>query len=81
MITVDLFSRTDCHLCHEAFDLLKRVQTDIPFDLRTIMLEPGSEFYEAYDACIPVVHINGRLAFKALVDEKALRRKLERLAG
>jgi hypothetical protein len=79
MIVVDLFSRIDCHLCHDALAVLERVQRDIPFEINTIMLEPGSEYFEQYNTCIPVVHINGHLAFKTRVDENALRQKLERL--
>lgn len=78
MIVVDLFSRTDCHLCHEAHDVLLRVKQDIPFELRAIMLEPGSEYFEQYKSCIPVIHINGHLAFKTHIDEEKLRKALKR---
>jgi glutaredoxin len=76
MITIELFSREDCPLCHEAREVLERVRRDIPFTIKEVQVEPGTPFYEAYDAFIPVVHINGVFAFKSRVDEQLLRGKL-----
>jgi glutaredoxin len=81
MITIELFSREDCPLCHEAREVLERVQRDIPFTMKEVHVVPGTPFYEAYDAFIPVVHINGIFAFKSRVDERLLRDKLRQLTS
>ncbi|MBI3014212.1 MAG: YHS domain-containing protein [Candidatus Tectomicrobia bacterium] len=78
MIRVEVYGRCDCCLCEEVTATLLKVRREIPFDLREIDIESRAELYEAYKKRIPLVFINGRLAFKFRVDEAALRRRLAR---
>jgi glutaredoxin len=79
MILVELFSKTDCHLCQEVLSLLQRVQREVPFRLSEKKLEPGEELYELFKEKVPVILINGEEAFHGRVDEKAFRKILRRV--
>jgi glutaredoxin len=75
MIRVELYGERDCGLCEELKATLQRVQREIAFDLREIDIESTPGLYEAHKERIPVVFVNGRLAFKVQVDEAAVRRR------
>ncbi|MBI4536393.1 MAG: glutaredoxin family protein [candidate division NC10 bacterium] len=78
MILVEIYGKRDCCLCDEAKAVLLKVRREIPFDLREIDIESSREIYETYKERIPLVFLNGRLAFKFRVDEGELRRRLAR---
>jgi len=81
MILVEVYGKRECHLCEEVKAKLRKVQREIPFDLREIDIESTPDLYETYKERIPLVFINGRLAFKFRVDEKTFRRRLAREKG
>ncbi len=76
MIRVDVYSKRDCCLCDDAKAVLLRVRRDVPFDLREVDIESSPELAEVYGERIPLVFVDGRMAFKFRVDEAALRRRL-----
>jgi hypothetical protein len=76
MIDVRLFSKDDCQLCDEAKEVLARVQKEIPFTLTESKIVPGEPSFDQFKDSIPVVTINGSLAFTYRVDEQTLRRRL-----
>lgn len=76
MVTVEIYSKSDCCLCDDAKAILARVRADIPFELREIDIESDPELLRKYGQQIPVVFIGGFKAFKFHVDETELRRKL-----
>lgn len=78
MIRVEVYGKRDCCLCDDVKATLLKVHRDIPFDLREIDIESTPDLYAAYAERIPLVLVNGRIAFKFRVDAAALRRRLER---
>jgi len=78
VIRVEVYGKRDCCLCDDVKATLLKVRRDIPFDLREIDIESSPELYTTYAERIPVVLVNGRIAFKFRVEEAALRRRLER---
>lgn len=76
MVTVEIYSKSDCCLCDDAKAVLDRVRADIPFELQEIDIESDPELLRTYGAQIPVVFIGGLKAFKFHVDEAELRHKL-----
>ncbi len=66
---VDIYSKPNCSLCDEAIDVVERVRARTPFELRIISIleDPAAMMAWRYD--IPVVLIDGELAFKHRVDE------------
>jgi len=80
LIRVEVYGKRDCGLCDELKATLLRLRREIAFDLREIDIESTPTLYETYGERIPLVFINGRLAFKFRVDEATLRRRLAREA-
>ncbi len=80
MILVELYSKDDCCLCDEAKAILLKVREEIPFEFREIKLNDDEHLINEYGTKIPVVFINGRLAFKYHVYELELKDKLRREA-
>jgi glutaredoxin len=76
MIRVEIYGKRDCCLCDEAKATLHRVQQEVPFELHEIDIESSPELSERYQARIPLVFVDGRLAFKFRVEERTLRRRL-----
>ena len=80
MILVELFSKSECHLCEEAKAVLEKVRRETPFTLVERKLFPGDEYYEEYREMVPVVHINRVQTFRYRVNENTLRVKLRQLS-
>lgn len=78
VIRVAVYGKRDCCLCDDAKAALLDVRREIPFDLEVIDIESIPPLRERYGDSIPVVFVNGRLAFKHRVDEGALRQRLAR---
>ena len=79
VISVDIYSRPDCHLCDEAKEVIGRVQHRVPFELRVINVETDPKLEKEYGEQIPVVFINGSKAFKYHVDEARFEKRVKRL--
>ncbi len=77
-VQIDFFTRPGCHLCHEALDVLKRLQKDFDFEIRSVNISESAEFAALYQDSIPVATLNGRAILKHRADEKMLRRILSR---
>ncbi len=59
MIVLDLYSKDDCSLCERVKATIRRVQQDIPFTFREVLLVPGTDLEKELRNDIPVLHING----------------------
>ena len=59
MITVTLYSRPDCHLCHETEAQLASLQEQYPHILRVIDVDSRDDLRKAYGQKIPVVEVGG----------------------
>lgn len=79
MITVKIYTKEDCHLCEEAKRTLLAVQKDFPFKFEEVDINPDKVLYEEYKEQIPLIFIDGKVAFKYRVEDKELRRRLDRL--
>lgn len=76
MVLIELYSKDDCCLCDEAKAVLLKVKEEIPFELREIKIQEDEHLLKEYGTKIPVVFINGRMAFKYHVYELELKEKL-----
>lgn len=76
--TVEILSKPDCHLCHEAKALLQELRASHSFCLNEVDITTRTDLLELYREEIPVVFINGRKAFKYRVDPKQFVRALRR---
>jgi glutaredoxin-like protein DUF836 len=71
-----IYSKVDCCLCEEALEILTRVRTAFPFELKKIDIMENKDLYDQFRNEIPVVYVNSKKAFKYRVDESKLIRLL-----
>ena len=67
-----LYSRDDCPLCDEAYEILDMYG----FSIETIDISQDSELLDKYEMCIPVIEIDGKVRFRGKINEVLLRRLL-----
>jgi len=73
---VVLLTRTGCHLCDTAQEIIERVCADQRIGWRSIDIDEDEELGTRYTAHVPVVFVDGNLHGYWFVDEDALRREL-----
>lgn len=73
-----LLSKSQCHLCVEAKEIVHRLRKRIEFDLQLIDLANDPDLKAQYEYEVPVLFLNGRKIFKYKIDEKQLEEKLRR---
>jgi len=81
VLPVTLLSGQDCHLCHQAREILQRVGRDVPLVLQEVDVasEPGLK--AQYGDQIPVILAAGSKISKGFPDEVAIRRRLKKIAA
>jgi glutaredoxin len=79
MIQVEMISKDDCHLCDDAYEVLFRVQKNIPFDLTMRKIRDGDEHFQKYHERVPVIFINDEEAFHGKISERDLVQKLQKI--
>jgi glutaredoxin len=67
---VVIFSRQNCHLCHEAEEIVREVLLEISFDLEVINIDGNAELESLYGEEVPVTMINGAKHDYFRVDKK-----------
>ncbi len=77
-VQIDFYTKPGCHLCHEALDVLKRLQKDFDFEIRSVNISESAKFMALYQDRIPVATLNGKAILKHRADERQLRRILNR---
>jgi len=55
---VQVYSRQNCHLCHEAESVVKEVLKDLSFKLEVIYIDGNQELERLYGEEVPVTLIN-----------------------
>jgi glutaredoxin len=69
---VILYTRRGCHLCDDAFAVLKRHG----LQPRLIDIDDHGDLRDRYNECVPVVEIDGQERFRGRINEVLLRRLL-----
>jgi glutaredoxin len=67
---VVIFSRQNCHLCHEAEKIVREVLLEISFELEVINIDGNAELESLYGEEVPVTVINGAKHDYFRVDKK-----------
>jgi glutaredoxin len=73
-MNVVLYTRKECHLCEEAYQLLLAhgVQPG------TVDIDEEPTLREQFDCCVPVVEMDGKIRFRGRVEPILLKRLLEK---
>ena len=76
--TVVLYSRPECHLCDQARSaILALREQGLRFDLREVDIESDDELLARYLERIPVVAVEGEVVSELVLDQDALRARLD----
>jgi glutaredoxin len=70
--TVVLYSRTGCHLCDVARDVIQSVRARESFVFQEVDIETVDALLRDYGVRIPVVAVDGEELFEISVDPAAL---------
>jgi len=70
---VILYTRTGCHLCDEAEQLL----TEHGLQVEKVDIDTVASLREQFNTCVPVVEIDGKVRFRGRVDPFLLKRLLQ----
>ncbi|MCX6438052.1 MAG: glutaredoxin family protein [Actinobacteria bacterium] len=60
MTVVTVYSRTGCHLCHDAIELLETMKDELEFSIDVILIDGNPELEKLYGEKIPVTQIDGQ---------------------
>ena len=78
MTDVVVYSRPGCHLCEEAFEKLVALHGEgFRFGLHEIDIESDDLLLRRYLERIPVVEIGGTVVSELVLDETAVRARLD----
>ncbi len=76
---VTFFTREQCSLCDAAWFVVKKLHVRFDFDLEKVDITDANQtaLFSLYCHDIPVIHFNGKEAFRHRVSERKLRQLLE----
>ncbi|CAB4946079.1 MAG: thioredoxin family protein [Actinobacteria bacterium] len=60
MIEVSIYSRSNCHLCEVALEVLNKMQSELDFNITKILIDGNLELEEKYGEQVPVILINDK---------------------
>lgn len=75
---VTIYSRSGCHLCENALDLLTPLTKTLDFEIQEKLIDGSKELEALYGQLIPVVHINGEYFSHFRVDLSEFKSSLEK---
>lgn len=78
-IEVEIFSRSGCHLCESAENVIRSVGNEIAFDLKVTLIDGNSDLEEKFGDQVPVTFINGYQHDYFRVDRERFKSALLRL--
>jgi glutaredoxin len=73
-----LYGKADCHLCHEARDLLLALQREYEFSLRQVDISTDRALEARYRHRVPVIVVDSEIELAAPIYERELRAVLSR---
>ena len=71
-----LFTRTGCHLCDKAEEMLRTVSAEVSVEMETIDIDADPQLIVQYGDKVPVVRIAGKDRFFGCINPVLLRRTL-----
>ncbi|CAB4953852.1 unannotated protein [freshwater metagenome] len=78
-IQVTIYSRSNCHLCDVALEVLQELQSENIFGIEKILIDGDLELEAKYGEQVPVILINGAMHDFYRVDPERFRNSISRL--
>ena len=69
---VTIYGKPECCLCDEALEALEAVRQQIPFELDKRDISGDADLIELYSLDIPVILVDGKMAFRHRIDKDRL---------
>jgi len=60
MIEVSVYSRSNCHLCEVALEVISEIRKELDFTITKILIDGNAELEERYGEQVPVILINNQ---------------------
>jgi glutaredoxin len=60
MHQVTIYSRSGCHLCEQAHQILVDLQSQADYEITEILIDGEPDLIELYGEQVPVIHIDGK---------------------
>ena len=79
MIEVSVYSRSNCHLCEVALEVISEIRKDFEFTITKILIDGDAELEEKYGEQVPVILINNAPHDFFRVDPERFRLALSKL--
>ena len=79
MIEVSVYSRSNCHLCEVALEVISEIRKDYEFTITKILIDGDSELEEKYGEQVPVILINNEPHDFFRVDPERFRLAISKL--
>jgi glutaredoxin len=79
MIEVSVYSRSNCHLCEVALEVISEIRKDFEFTVTKILIDGNSELEEKYGEQVPVILINNQPHDFFRVDPERFRLAISKL--
>jgi glutaredoxin len=79
MIEVSVYSRSNCHLCEVALEVISEIRKEVEFTLTKILIDGNSELEEKYGEQVPVILINNQPHDFFRVDPERFRLAISKL--
>jgi glutaredoxin len=75
-LSIVLYTRTGCHLCDDAEQLLRTVIPPERMELRKVDIDGGADLVAQFGEWVPVVVVDGVIRFRGHISPALLRRLL-----
>jgi glutaredoxin len=79
MIEVSVYSRSNCHLCEVALEVISEIRKEVEFTITKILIDGNSELEEKYGEQVPVILINDQPHDFFRVDPERFRLAISKL--
>jgi glutaredoxin len=67
-----IYSKSDCHLCDVAKEVIERCRERVDFAVEVVDISQNAELFERYRNDIPVILLDGREIARHVVRERKL---------
>jgi glutaredoxin len=79
MIEVSVYSRSNCHLCEVALEVINDIRKEFEFTITKILIDGNAELEEKYGEQVPVILINNQPHDFFRVDPERFRLAISKL--
>lgn len=69
---VTIYGKPECCLCDQALEVLEEVRKRTPFDIEKRDISGNAHLIERYGLDIPVILVDGQVAFRHRIDKARL---------